>query len=187
MMIRGLDIGRTVLQARKEVHTSMQGSLPVSGSAVENAWMQRRLSITFREALEAAAKPHRELWRDGKLSLAGLRRHYAKRGHPVSDASLSRIFRGKQEPGEDIIEATHRAFGLEKSILRGEPVSAEMAKALTDFKYSTLLLAERIESLPKDDYYVIMQHIERAIENNDRLQQALQTSPNVTPIDRRKR
>jgi hypothetical protein len=186
-MIRGLDIGRTVLQARKEVHTSMQGSLPVSASPADNLSVSRR-PIPFVEALEAAAKPYRELWRDnGKLSLAGLRRHYDDRGHPVSDASLSRIFAGKQAPGEDVIEATHRVFGIQKGILRGEPVSAEMEKALTDYRLSTLLLAQRLESLPKDDYYLIAQAIDRALEHQKKLREALETSPNVTQIDRRKR
>lgn len=149
--------------------------------------MSRR-PIPFLDALEAAARPYRELWRgDGTLSLAGLKRHYERRGHPVSDASLSRIFAGKQAPGEDTIEATHRVFGIPKGILRGEPVSAEMEKTLTDYRLSTLLLAQRLESLPKDDYYLIAQAIERALENQEKLRAALDSSPNVTSIDRRKR
>lgn len=165
----------------------MQGSLPIDGSPSINVVMQRR-PIPFLEALEAAAKPFRELWRgDGKLSLAALKRHYEDRGHPVSDASLSRIFSGKQAPGEEIIEATHRAFHVPKGILRGEPRSAEMEKTLTDYKLSTLLLAQRLESLPKDDYYLIAQAIERALENQEKLKKALESSPNVTQIDRRKR
>jgi len=165
----------------------MQGSLLPRCSAADNGGMPRG-PISFLDALEAAAKPYRELWRvDGKLSLAGLKRHYEKRGHPVSDASLSRIFSGKQEPGEDTIEATYRVFGIPKGILRGDPVSAEMEKTLTDYKLSTLLLAQRIESLPKDDYYLIVQAVERALEHQQKLQAALESSANVTSIDRRKR
>lgn len=149
--------------------------------------MSRR-APTFQELIEAAAKPFRELWRDdSRLNLAALNRHYEKRGHPLSEASLSRIFAGKQDPGEEAIEATHLVFRIPRSMLRGEPVSAEMEKALTDYKLSTLLLAQKIEALPKEDYYVITQQIERALENHERLQEAMQSSTNVTQIDRRKR
>ena len=165
----------------------MQCSLPARGYASDNLSVVSK-APTFRELIEAAAKPYRELWRgDGTLNLAALRRHYADRGHPLSDASLSRIFSDKQRPGADAIEATHLVFRIPRSILRGEPVSAEMEKTLTDFKLSTLLLAQKIEALPKDDYYVVMQHIERALETHERLQEALKTSPNVTLIERRKR
>jgi hypothetical protein len=62
-----------------------------------------------------------------------------------------------------------------------------MEKTLTDYKLSTLLLAQRIESLPKDDYYLIVQAVERALEHQQKLQAALESSPNVTSIDRKKR
>lgn len=144
-------------------------------------------SLTFKELIEAAARPHRELWKgDDQLNLSALAEHYRKKGHPISGASFSRIFDGLQEPKEKVIEATYYVFRIPRSILRGEPVSAEMEKTLTDFKFSTLLLAQKIESLPKDDYYVIMQQIERALDNAEKLREAMK-SGNVTSIERHRK
>jgi hypothetical protein len=143
-------------------------------------------TLTFKELIEAAALPHRELWKgDGQLNLTALAEHYKKKGHPISGASFSRIFDGTQQPKEKTIDATHFVFRIPRSILRGEPVSAEMEKTLTDFKFSTLLLAQKIETLPKDDYYVIMQQIERALDNAEKLREAMK-SGNVASIDRRR-
>jgi len=144
-------------------------------------------NLTFRQLIEAAAKPYRELWKgDGKLSLGALARRYTAKGHPLSEASLSRILRGRQEVGEQAIEATHLALGIPRNLLRGEPMSAEIEKALTDYKLSTLLLAQRLESLPKDEYYALNEQIERILEREKLLKEAMRSS-NVTPIDRAKR
>lgn len=144
-------------------------------------------TLTFKELIEAAAKPYRELWKgDDRLNLGALAKLYEKKGYPLSQASFSRIFSGIQEPGDLAIEATHAVFRIPRSILRGEPVSAEMERLLTDFKVSTLLLAQKIESLPKDDYYVIMQSIERALDNADKLREAMK-SGNITSIDRHRK
>lgn len=138
--------------------------------------------LTFRALIEAAARPHAELWKgSGELNLGALERFYKKKGHPVSQASFSRIFAGKQELGDDTIDATHYVFKIPRGMLRGEDMSAEIDLLLTKHKLSSIMLAERIESLPKDDYYVICQQIERALATQEQLRQALK-SGNVTPL-----
>lgn len=144
--------------------------------------------LTFKELIEAAAQPYKELWRnDGRLNLGAVARHYKAKGHPISEATLSRIFRELQEVGPDTIEATHRTFGLPKALLRGEPMTPDAEKALTDYKLSTILLAQRLESLPKEDFYAINEQIERAFEHKRQLEEAKRTAGNVTPIERAKR
>lgn len=170
-----------LLHARKVCNTSAQGLLPFLALTPTIQGMPQP-KHTFRSLIEAAAKPHRELWKSsGELNLGALERFYEARGHKISQASFSRIFAKRQTPGEDTIEATHRVFHIPRVLLRGEPMSAEMEKLFTDYKLSTLLLAQKIESLPKDDYYLICQQIERAIETQEKVRQALK-SGNVTPL-----
>jgi hypothetical protein len=139
---------------------------------------------TFRDLIEAAARPHRELWKgSGELNLGALSRFYKQKNHEISQASFSRIFAGKQEPGDDTIEATHRVFRIPRALLRGEPVGADMDHLLTNYKMSSILLAQKIEALPKDDYYLITQQIERALERDEKVREALK-SGNVTPLHR---
>jgi hypothetical protein len=145
-----------------------------------------RQTPSFKELVEAAARPHRELWRGDKLNLGALSRRYKAQGHPLSEASLSRIFRGLQEVGPETIEATHHALGIPKALLRGEPMSADVERLLTEYKLSTLLLARRLESLPKEEYYAIVEHIDRVLQREERLKEAFRTG-NVTPIDKAKR
>jgi hypothetical protein len=63
---------------------------------------------------------------------------------------------------------------------------ADVERLLTDCKLSTLLLAKRLESLPKDEYYAINERIDRVLEREERLKEAYRTG-NVTPLDRAKR
>lgn len=180
-----MDISATVLHARKDGNTSTQGWLSAPPEPHTISMMARR-QLTFRDLIEAAAQPYKELWRDGKLNLGAVARHYKAKGHPISQATLSRILRELQEVGPDTVDATHHTFGLPKALLRGEPMSSDAEKALTDYKLSTILLAQRLESLPKDEYHAIAEQVERALEREKRLQEAYRNG-NVTPIERAKR
>jgi hypothetical protein len=143
----------------------MQGWLSGASSPHTISLMARR-QLTFKELIEAAAQPYKELWRaDGKLNLGAVARHYKAKGHPLSEATLSRILREIQEVGPDTVDATHHTFGIPKAIL----------------------LAQRLEGLPKEDYYAIVEQVERALEHKRRLEEAYRSSGNVTPIDRAKR
>lgn len=142
---------------------------------------------TFKEIVEAAARPYRELWKsDGQLSLGALSRRTREAGAYLSEASLSRILRGEQEVGPKAVEALHTALSIPRALLRGEPMSSDVERLLTEYKLSTLLLAQRIERLPKDEYYAVVEQIERVLAREERLKEAMKTG-NVTPIDRAKR
>ncbi len=182
-----MDIGANLLHARNVFNTCPQHRLSTAPGPHNISLMAKR-QLTFKELLEAAAQPYKELWRsDGTVNLGALARHYKAKGHPVSQATLSRIFRGLQEVGPDTVDATHGTFGIPKALLRGEPMTSDAEKALTDYKLSTILLAQRLENLPKEDYYAINEQIERAFEHQRRLAEAMRSSGNVTSIDRAKR
>lgn len=144
-------------------------------------------TFTFREVLEAAAKPYPALWKsDGTLNSTALARYYKSKGHPVAQGTLHRLLHGKhKEVSKETAEATTAVFRVPKHLLRGEPVSSELEKLLTDYKLSTLLLAQKIESLPKDAYQSIVDHLNSLLEREERLKQL--RPDNVTPIDRSKR
>lgn len=142
---------------------------------------------TFEALLKEAARPHRAMWKsDGELNLGEIARVSKARGYPLSEASLSRILRGLQEVGDRAINAVHHTLGIPKSLLRGEPMSSDLEKALTETRLSTLMLAKRIEDLPKDEYYALVEQVARIEERENRMKEAFR-SGNVTPIDRAKR
>lgn len=176
----------TVLHTRKDFNTFTQGWLPPPSQPLTISGMARQ-PLTFKELIESAARPYKELWRGDKLILGALARRYKAKGYPLSEASLSRIMRGLQEVGPEAIEATHHALGIPKALLRGEPMSSDAERALTDYKLSTILLAQKIESLPKEEYHALVEQVERVMEREKRLQEAYRTGGNVTPIERAKR
>lgn len=86
-----------------------------------------------------------------------------------------------------MLDATYAVFKIPKNLLRGEPMSADMEKTLIRFQWSTVLLAERLENLPKEDYYTISQQIDRAEENQRKLREALETGGVVSIEKARKK
>jgi hypothetical protein len=171
------------IHARNVCNTLMQGFLHDHPLASNIQGMSQR-KTTFRQLIEAAARTHPGLWKgNGTLNLGALERFYTKQGYPISQASFSRIFRGKQDVGPDVITATYHALKIPLSLLRNEPVSAEMERSLSKFELHTILLAQRLEELPKDDFYLICKQIEHAEENAKKVREALKNS-NVTTLHR---
>lgn len=146
-------------------------------------------TFSFKEILEAAAKPFPKLWNaEGKLNLAAVARLYKDKGYPVSQPTLYRLCTGQhKEVSKETIDATYHVFGVPRSMLRGESMSADMEKLLADYRLSTLLLAQKLESLPAEDYQNIVAQIERAAEQRERLERAMASSPNVTVLERPRR
>lgn len=164
----------------------MEGCCTLRIVGSQNAVMAKE-QPTFKDLIEAAAKPHRELWKtSGELSLGALSRRTKMAGAYLSEASLSRILRGEQEVGPKAVEALHKTLGIPRALLRGEPMDTEVERLLTEYKLSTLLLAQKIERLPKDEYYGLVEQVERVLEREQRLKEAIRTG-NVTPIERAKR
>jgi hypothetical protein len=166
----------------------MQASFTATRLGEDNARMAKdQTHFTFEALLKEAAKPFRNMWKpDGELNLGEIARVCKARGYPLSEASLSRILRGLQEVGDKAINAVHHTLGIPKSLLRGEPMSSDLEKALTETRLSTLMLAKRIEDLPKDEYYGLVEQIARIEEREKRVKEAFRAG-NVTQIDRAKR
>jgi transcriptional regulator with XRE-family HTH domain len=125
--------------------------------------MQTRI-YTFRELLEAAAKPMRHLWNaDGALNLNAVSRFYESCGARVSQATLWRLFSGQHaRPSDDTIEATEKAFGIPRALLRGEQPGELMSRMIEQFGVRAVFLANRIEQaeLDQTEYDAVIKLLE---------------------------
>lgn len=138
----------------------------------------------FREILEESVRHNPDLWIDGELNLTAIAEFCKRRGYPVTQPNLHRLVKGQQLPGEKYVLAIHKVFGVPKNLLRGEPVSAELDEVLADYRLSTLLLAKKIEALPRDAYEALARQVDIMYDSQRQLR--LTTDSKVTPIDRRR-
>lgn len=146
---------------------------------------------SFADTLTAAAKIVPGLTDDdGKPILNAVARYCAGKGHPVSQPTLQRHFKPnavKPRALEDhIAKALEAVFRVPARIWKGEPMTDREAKALSDFNYETILLAQKIEALPKKDRDALLTQIENALAHHEELQRLL-AAGNVTSIDRGRR
>lgn len=147
---------------------------------------------TFLEILEQACKAYPRLWKTDEngtrfLNLAAVERHYAGRGHRVTQANLYRLCYGKQRPGPHTVDATFAVFGVPRAMLRGEPLSPEMERVLGKTAASTLFLAERIEQLEQEDYREIVNLLELLEQKRKQLEKAIEAAPNVHSLPKKVR
>jgi hypothetical protein len=151
----------------------------------QNCLMPKK-HLSFKELVEAAAKAVPEVWDDDDvINLSALSRYYKKKGHPVSQATLSRLFNGKHKaPRADVVEATHVVLRIPRSMLRGDPMAADVEEILGRYSLSTLLLAKRLEDLPSSSRRRILEMIEEAYEKEEQIRRLALAAPNVTPIKR---
>jgi hypothetical protein len=141
--------------------------------------------IPFADIVVAAAKSIPELWdQDGNLNLAAVARYYKRKGHPVTQPTLHRLFSGKHaQPSSRVIEATHHVMRVPRSLLRGDPMGADLERLLTDYHLSTLLLAKKLEALPQRARDNIYGYIENELDREEQLRRAID-SGSVSSIDR---
>lgn len=151
----------------------------------------RQRVLSFAELLTGAARlVPRLVNADGKPVLTRVAKHCAERGWKVSQPTLHRHM--YPDPGkprsmeDDTAKALEAVFGVRAGLWKGEPMSDQEAKALSQFGYETVLLAQRIEALPERDRARILAEIDAAHANHEEIKRLMQNS-NVTPIDRGKR
>lgn len=150
--------------------------------------MDKNKKLTFMEILAGAARPYPELWHDnGRLNFKALERHYKLKGHPISQPTFVRIDTGESEAGERTVSATAKVFGIPGAMLRGEPMSHTTENLLIDYNVSTLLLAKRIEDLPKADYHQVAELVRTFEEKAAHLRRVMASSSNVTQLDPKKK
>lgn len=147
--------------------------------------------LSFSEVLDAACKSVPRLWTpDGKLNLTAVARYCEHHGFPVSQPTLYRHYHAKGKPGRalknETISALSETFRVPARLWRGEPLGAEMERALERFTLADLFLAEKISRLPDKARANILERIEETLEREEQLKRAYQQG-NVTPIDRHKR
>lgn len=151
----------------------------------------RQKVLSFAEVLTGAARLVPKLLNhDGKPVLTRVAKYCAERGWPVSQPTLHRHFHPDADKPRDLDEDTAKAleavFGLRAGLWKGEPMNEQEAKALSQFGFETILLAQKIEALPKKDRDRILAEIEAATSHHEEIRRLMQNT-NVTPIDRGKR
>lgn len=142
----------------------------------------------IEKLVREAAKPYPDLWwEDDRLNFEALARFFLHRGRKIPSATLYRICKGQHtQPTERIVEAFNHVLRIPKELVRGEDLSPAMAKAFGDYRLSTLILAEKLEELPRADYARIVEEIDSILEREQRLKEAMETGK-VTHIDRHRR
>jgi hypothetical protein len=91
-----------------------------------------------------------------------------------------------RELEDDIAKALEAVFRVPARYWKGEPMSEGEAKALSDFGYETILLAQKIEALEKRARDAFLTQLDNAYANQEEIRR-LSGTGNVTPIDRGKR
>lgn len=142
----------------------------------------------IEKLIKEAARPYPELWwEDDRLNFEALARFFKARGRKIPSATLYRICTGEhRQPSERIVEAINHVLRIPKELLRGEELSPAMAKAFGDYRLSTLILAEKIEELPRGEYARLVEQIDAILDRENRLREALE-SDKVVHIDKHRR
>lgn len=148
--------------------------------------------IPFAESINAVTKIRPWLLnQDGRPNLSAVSRYCEEQGHPVPQPTLQRHYwpkPGKQRALSDpIAKALEAVFDVPARIWKGEPMTEDEAKALHQFDYPTILLAQKLEALPPKVRKTILEQIEQAHAQYEEMRRLTQNNPNVTPIERGKR
>jgi hypothetical protein len=108
---------------------------------------------SLREVLLSAVKWVPDAWTaDERLNTTGLQRYFKDQGHPISQPTLHRLLVGtsskprKLQP--ETIEALHAVLKIPRSMLRGDPMSADTERATLQYGLDVFLLAQKIAELP---------------------------------------
>lgn len=143
---------------------------------------------SFTEILDAAARSVPDLWSsDGELVLSRVADYLKKKGHPVSQPTLHRHYTGSREKPRKldsrVVEAFHAVFKVPRSMLRGDPMSADTERAIVQWGLDVFLLAQKIAELPSSTRDSINRQIEDLLQREAELKKAYEGS-SVTPIRR---
>lgn len=151
----------------------------------------RQKTPSFAELLIGAAKLIPGLVVDGKPNLTAISKHTAKRGHRVPQPTLHRHVYPKDGESrrlqDEVARALEAVFAVPARYWKGEPMSDQDARALHQVNLETILLAQKIESLPQKVRDELLTRIENAATDQEELRRLLASTSNVTPIDRGKR
>lgn len=144
---------------------------------------------SLREALEAALQwiPDARM-ANGRPNTSALERHFEKKGAPLSQSTLHRLFADKSDKPRKLdaktIEALHAVLKIPRSILRGEAMSADTERAMVQYGLDVFLLAQKIAELPVPTRELISRQIDELLIHEQDLKKSFE-SGNVTPLHRK--
>jgi hypothetical protein len=125
--------------------------------------------LSFRETLTAAASLVPGLLNaDGEPNTSAIAEYCKENGHEVSQPTLSRHLRPKGKPrklNDDVAKALSAVFHIPARIWKGEPMSDDEARMITEVGLPALLMARKLEKLPPKFRQTILEQIEQAHEH----------------------
>lgn len=189
MDLRFVTVGHSI-RSRRNVHTCSLDLLRKVPPRPDYPSMPKRDTAKGRieKLVKEAAKPYPDLWwEDDRLNFEALARFFDARGRKIPSATLYRLCKGVHtQPSERVVEAFNHVLRIPRELVRGEALNPAMAKAFGDYRLSTLILAEKIEELPRAEYARIVEQIDAILDRESRLKEALETEK-VTHIDKHRR
>ena len=123
---------------------------------------------------------------NGQVNTSAVARYCRDKGHPVSQPTLHRHFRGTTKArrvDDKTANALSAVFHIPARIWKGEPVTDNEEQALSNINLEDILLARKIAALPHKQRATILSQVEDASEANEKLKRAL-ADGNVTSITR---
>lgn len=167
----------------------MTRALHVLPTAFNNQGMPQSKNNRFRDLVSDGARLFPSLWKSsGEINITAMAKLYRKKGWPVSQPTLQRLWDGEYDPSNATIEATYRVFGIPREFLRGEPGESDVNDLIKGYGMPTLLIAKKLSQLPKEDFDAIVTQIELAATRAEKLNRLIEQSGSiVTPIDKKRR
>ena len=143
----------------------------------------------MREVLLAAVKWVPEAWTaDGRLNTTGLSGHFTEHKYPLSQPTLHRLLVAEQKKPRrlhpDTVEALHAVLKIPRSMLRGEPMSADTERAILQHGLDVFLLAQKLAELPPSYREVLNKQVDEWLKREADLKKASEPS-SVVSITRR--
>lgn len=142
----------------------------------------------MRDLLLSGAKFVPGVWNaEGNLNSTALSRYFEAQGHPISQPTLHRLLSDKRSPrtiSAETIEALAEVLRIPRSLLRGEQMSADTERAITQFGLDVFLLAQKIAGLPPEYRDTLNYQIDERLKREMDLKKALENG-SVIPITRK--
>lgn len=145
---------------------------------------------SLREILLSAVRYVPGVWTaEGKLNRTALSRYFENQGHKLSQPTLHRLFeepvkRSPRKLAPETIEAVHAVLKIPRGMLRGEPMSADTERAITQFGLDVFLLAQKLVELSPEYRSTLTAQIDERLKLEASLKKALE-SGTVIPINRK--
>lgn len=106
---------------------------------------------------------------DGEPNSTAIAEYCKNNGHDVSQPTIHRHLNPRDKPralSDEIAKALSAVFGVPERIWKGEPLSDDEVRMLTQVGLPALLLAQKIQSLSPRETTKLLTLVEEAAQND---------------------